>query len=213
MDPVNKTLYNFDTLRNDPDPSRALGRPTAGSIFNAINLPDSQAGYRHHYGVLADKPDKDDWGVLALINQIEAVAAAWRDPTRPCIVPKDNPNPPELFQVGDLSKGTASTRNFGGYWSDHPSSHQNGLDVDLRFIRTDHDTLPLHLDGPSAIYYDRGATADLMWCFLYQPNVILLTVDSVLARVDFENDPRIEHRTDHRDHFHIRIKDPDGTTN
>lgn len=52
-----------------------------------------------------------------------------------------------------------------------------------------------------------------MGCFLYYTNVDLLVVDTIYANIDFDGDTRIVHDVTHRDHFHIRIVDPDGTAN
>jgi hypothetical protein len=209
LNPAN-SFHNFSITRDDLNPSQARGLPNGGTLYMGINLPDDHAGYHHHYGVPQDMYDKDDWGTLAIINRIEGVAADWIDVLRPCIDARWNPTPPPRFSVGDLSKGDAASRQFGGYWSDHPQSHQNGLDMDLRFARTDNSLEGLELGTPSGAFYDPGATADLMYCFLYYTDVTLLLVDMELAQIDFGGDPRVQHRSDHRDHWHVRIRDPDG---
>jgi hypothetical protein len=207
--------YNFDTLRFDANPSLARGQPTNGSLEDGINLPDEHAGYHHHYGIPRDSLDKDDWGALHTINRIEGVARDWIDPWMPCINPSQNPTPPPKFSVGDISKYDEATGKFGGPWlPDHPGlTHQNGLNVDLRYARIDNGLDPLTLDGNDAAFYDPGATADLMSCFLYYEDVTLLITDTTLARINFRGDPRIRSDAGHRDHWHIQIKDYDGPFN
>jgi len=45
LDPLNQTLYHFDTTRVDRNPSRALGMPDAGTLDSAIHLFSSWTGY------------------------------------------------------------------------------------------------------------------------------------------------------------------------
>jgi hypothetical protein len=206
----NRRLYGLDTTVNDPDPSRARGTPTNGSILDALNLPDAHRNYYHYLGT--DGTDTDDWGTLTLINRGEGVAGDWGDVTRPCIQPEYDPSPPNRFGIGDMSLGDENTQIFGGETPDH-TSHENGLDMDIRFLRTDDAESPLDLESPQVAFYDVGATADLMGCFLYYTNVERLIVDTVYANIDFGGDTRIVHDVTHRDHFHIRIVDPDGLAN
>jgi hypothetical protein len=108
--------------------------------------------------------------------------------------------------VNDLSKGDAGSRQFGGYFSPH-SSHQNGLDVDIRYIRNDGSEAPLNIAGPDSIYYDPDATVSVMNCLIANANVSMIFIDSVHAGL---SGSILHNLAGHSDHFHVRIFDPDG---
>jgi hypothetical protein len=203
------SFHNFDTLFKDEDPSRAFGRETAGTLWDGINLPDRQRGYYHFYG--SDLTDRDDWGTLTLVNLIEGVARKWTESGQPCRILDYGSRPPE-YGVGDLSKGNKLTRVFGGQW-DH-TSHENGLDVDLRYLRLTSDTGRMDLSTSDSFNYDPQVTMDLLSCFLSFENVTKIFLDTALAHVNRQGNARLVHDpAEHYHHFHVRIRDPDGLNN
>ena len=118
-----------------------------------------------------------------------------------------NMNAP-LFGINDLSHGDLGTLTFGGYFFPH-SSHQNGLDVDVRYVRSDGDTgMPNIALNPED--YDTAATSTLMNRFILNGRVEKILVD--MDNIGFTG-PLLRHEGGHSDHFHIRIIDPDGTEN
>src|SRR5256885_874419 len=119
VDSVNVRLYHFDTTRVDANPSIAHGTRSSGTLSGGIHLPDAGFGYYHYYGT--DPLNTDDWGTLALVNTIEGAARCWTPRTR------------RNYRPGDMSLIN------GGTFSPHVD-HQNGLDVDVRYVRNDGDT-------------------------------------------------------------------------
>lgn len=185
----------------NPNPSIAHGSPCDGWIEKALNLVDAGTGYWHNRG--SDPVDTDDWGVLDFINMIEGAGRQWFGSgyTSPRIT------------VNDLSKGDASTQQFGGPFPPH-SCHQNGLEADFRYVRNDGNEWPLDLGDTVQIkYYDGVATAALMTYLFNNGNAIYIIV-SPLCEIEFENITAVYDASgNHNDHFHLRIEDPDGTGN
>ena len=116
--------------------------------------------------------------------------------------------------VGDMSRQT------GGYWSDH-QTHRNGLDVDVRYVRHPH-TPPT--EGENATLnivlqpeqWDTLVTIDLLYCFGVDAQEFVDFIYINQALYDLFATPRpdwLQPRSDHQDHFHVRIYDPDGTNN
>ena len=94
----------------------------------------------------------------------------------------------------------------GGGSNGASKSHRNGLDVDVRYIRTDGSgpiDLSKHEEFP---FYDATATQELIDLFIGQ-GAVRIFVDrprSGLTGVGVRN------LADHSDHFHVRFSDPDG---
>ena len=123
-DSLNQALYHFDTTVVDRNPSRALGTPDSGTLDSAIHLIGSWVGYRHFLG--SDAPNTDDWGTLALVNTIQGAGR--------CL---NIANFTRRSGILDLS------RQRGDSFPPHVS-HQNGRDVDVRYMRRDrNDTVGL----------------------------------------------------------------------
>ena len=183
--------HNFDPEVPNANPSIASGEPNNGSLEGGINLRDSEEGYKHFRG--NDPVDYDDWGTLALINMIEGGGRFWNKycPPRICIL--------------DMSK------QEGGDWPPH-SSHQNGRDVDVRYVRKDNDEAPLDIKiNPQD--YDDSATVKLMNCLFENGEPVLIIVSDVCG-LGFTNIQVIyDSLGNHDNHFHLRIEDPDGTGN
>jgi len=199
--PPNYRLYGFDPEVPNTNPSVAHGTEHSGYIENGIKLPGRHQGYYHYIGPTWEI-DQDDWGILMMLNVIEATARDWRNPPRVCTNTVAN-----SFGVGDLSWGEEASRFFGGYSHPH-GSHQNGRDVDIRFLRVDGK------EEPVGGNWDPFATGDLIDCFLYYEDVVAVFIDVTLNGGWYDStDPRVFHDSDHYDHFHVRVRDPDGTSN
>ena len=184
--------HGFDTTVVDANPSIAHGSPINGWLEGGINLTDAGRGYYHYYG--SDPVDTDDWGTLALINMVEGGGRDWRERY-----------PTPRSGIGDMSLQN------GGIWLPH-SSHQNGLDVDIRYVRNDGQELPLNItDHPED--YDTLATVDLMNSLFQNGDCVLIVVSEVCGIIFEDIEVRYDTTNVHDNHFHLRIEDPDGTGN
>ena len=184
---------NLDTSRHDPNPSIAHGQPCNGSLENGLNMVNTGTGY-YHYN--PEKIDYDDWGVLHLINMIEGAGRDWYN----------NSYIPPRIGIGDLSL------RYGGYWPDH-SCHQNGLEVDIRYVRNDGLDIGLNLSTQDSLYFDKSATIALMNYLFNNSNSVKIYVGTYLrGKIIFSGIDTV-YDSNHNDHFHLRIQDPDGTGN
>jgi len=91
---------------------------------------------------------------------------------------------------------TGISLQHGGYRA--PSnSHQNGLDVDVRYLYTDGDL-------------DVEASVDLISLFLTEEcKYVFVEIPDVYNAFD-GHDSRVRFQSPHTDHFHVRFADPDG---
>jgi hypothetical protein len=194
-------IYGFRVDTVDPNPSRAGGTPIAGWIDSAINRPDVGTMY---VGFLAqgETPNTEDWGILTLINVIEG--AGRRFEIAPgfagaCRVYTEGALP--RLQVGDLSK------QQGGPFPPH-RSHQSGVDADVRYLRDDGEGPMNFREHADSIHYDLYRTVDLMRCFMTDPRVQLILLDTALAGIanDGLSAGRLVHDTAHFNHFHVRTR-------
>ncbi len=196
VNPPNSYL-SLDTTVWDNNLCVAHGSPNNGWLEKPYNIVDQGTGY-YRYNTEADT---DDWGTLELIYMIEAAGREWHS---------HNMNAAK-FGINDLSYGDLSTMTFGGPWpnSDH-WSHQNGLDVDVRYVRKDGNPIGLNIeDNPQD--YDTAATSTLFNRFIRNGRVDIIIADTAnLGNISWSG---IIHDDDHDDHFHLRIIDPDGTEN
>ncbi len=217
---TNRALYHFDPALYDNNPSVAHGVPgdgiQQGTLEGGINLPDLEDGttpFYHYYQPL-DAHNSNDWGTLSLINTIEGTARLWGTyPRAPCML-YGYIDRASRFGAGDLSK------YGGGLWEstvnpglNRHDSHQNGLDVDVRFLRLSGQETPLDLTTSDSTDYDGYSTVDLTRCFVRvaRNRVVAIFVDTVYAKVSNEPGSTIVvHDVNHRNHFHVRILDPDG---
>ena len=174
----------------------SCGQDSCGYISGALNLVDAGTGYYHYNG--PDATDTDDWGVAHLLLMIEM---ACRDYHR-------NGYPPPGVGVGDLSKGSPGSYYGGGPFDHH--CHQNGCDVDIRYIRNDGLNWGLNIaEDPDS--FDEYKTRKLISFLIEWGEVeaILLDANSTSIYV-----PGITfHANGHSDHIHVRMADPDGTEN
>ncbi|MCJ7507657.1 MAG: penicillin-insensitive murein endopeptidase [candidate division Zixibacteria bacterium] len=193
------SYLGLDPNSLDTNFSIAHGEPNNGWIEKAFNLPDQGTGYYHYYGT--DMTDEDDWGVLTMINMVEGAGRAWYD---------DHYTPPRIG-VGDISWGNAFTQQFGGPWPPDHISHQDGLDVDIRYVRNDGSDTTLNLYTQPTLY-DKNATFQLMK-FLANNGKVTKIIVSQYARIVDGGIVIVDSTAEHDNHFHIRIEDPDGTGN
>lgn len=197
LEPENAYLC-FDTTLVSEDPSRALGRPPEGALEGGINLPDrpEQAGYYHHYGPPAEA-NADDWGTLALVRVVEEASRCWTDYLSR--VGRTEP------RIGILDLSLREGGRFQGH-----VSHQNGLDVDVRYVRADGREGPLDLRGERGVH-DLEGTVELLVCFT-KPEVPVdrIFVDTALVNeFDDWTNGKIKGVKGHHNHLHLRIARPD----
>jgi murein endopeptidase len=109
-------------------PSRALGRPTDGSLQRGVQLPAEGPDHYTWDPVLKRFPSRGwrRWGTDRLVRTVQEVLADVR---------ARHPELPRLA-IGDLSRPRGGvfgrTKDFVGH-----ASHQNGLDVDIYYPRDD----------------------------------------------------------------------------
>ena len=87
------------------------------------------------------------------------------------------------------------------------SSHQNGLDVDVRYVRSDGEEAPFNFNLHDEIYYDQEATQELVDFFI-DLGATDIFVDEH-GRANLAPAPEIEPIEDHHHHFHVRFENPD----
>jgi hypothetical protein len=106
--------------------SRAIGTPNAGSLENGVRLPVRGAGYYTYNPATQAPPGGADrtWGTARLVHEVIDLGQWWA---------RTHPKQPRLG-IGDLSQEHGGP--FTGPVVGHVS-HQNGLDVDIRLVRSD----------------------------------------------------------------------------
>jgi hypothetical protein len=207
LDPTFKEGSNLIAAIGQPG-----GAPDNGYLRNGIKLPEEGIGYRHFYGT--DPLNFDNWGTLRLVKTIEAVAKDWN---------LKHPEGPRI-SIGDMSK------RQGGDWHPDHDSHQNGRDVDIRYILSNHAEGPTdfcrgypNCDEANPANYDHDLTSQLINLFVKQ-GVSLVLVDpdagipqggviqwdgqdgnSHCGTPDAQKQKCINKDRGHSNHFHIRI--------
>lgn len=205
-------FYTFDTTKWDTNYTQARGVATNGTLYRGMNLTNSGTGYTHYD--VCDGTDVDDWGTGHLVRLIEATGREWV--TQLFLV---------RMQFGDMS------RKFGGEFPGQPgvegcetghTYHQQGVDVDIRYVRKDSLEGPLDIcrDAPN---YDTVATSWLIQSFLDAEIArnANARIDSIFVDLPCWGLPDtttagerfIFHSDGHKNHFHVRIRDPDGPSN
>ncbi|MBA4313586.1 MAG: hypothetical protein C0417_13255 [Chlorobiaceae bacterium] len=187
---ISKTILSTNawyTNREMHDYSLARGNWTSGSLVNGLRIANYGIGYQYWRG--SDVADTDNWATLELINLFEKVARKWNAsyPNYPIITSMDmSLQCGGPFIVNDITQH---------------GSHQNGLDVDIRYIRTDNSSEPVDINNNT--FYSRQRTQELINCFRQTGNVSLIfSADNNLDNITYD--------ADHTNHLHIRILDPDG---
>jgi len=146
--------------------------------FPAVNtqLPISGTGY-YSYANFREK----QFGLPETIKAIEEIGKAWFQ----------NHRTGPLIGIGNISK------NGGGPVPPH-RSHQTGLDVDFRLLRTDGARIGITFRSPS---YSLARTQDLVDTIL---NNSVLSVTRILCNDDKLKG--VEPWPGHDDHLHVRFK-------
>lgn len=172
--------------------SLALGTPNAGSLQGGVRLPAEGVGYYTYNPATQEPPGGMDrtWGTAMLVRQVRSVARWWA---------AAHPNAPRLG-IGDLSREQGGS--FTGPVVGH-SSHQNGLDVDVRLVRRDGAERAV---DPAT--YDRALTQELVNRFIAAGATYVF----VGPNLDLHG-RNVMVWPDHDDHIHVRFADPDGTGN
>ena len=154
------------------------GSHTSGRLSGDSSLPDQGHGYYHFLGT--DDRDMDDWACSHwLIATIEAVGQQW----------DRNPR----IGIGDLSL------RGGGLFAPH-KSHQNGLDVDVRYVGVNEG--PINLNVPR-IRYDQNRTQELIDIFC-ETGAVAIYVDQRANLLG----PCVIEQSGHHHHFHVRYPAP-----
>lgn len=153
-----------------------------GCLIDAWQLPKSGFGYYHYAGT--DEPGTDNWGTKELIDLIENVGFDWY------LLHSEGP------RIGILDMSL----QYGGPFPPH-ETHQNGLDVDVRYVRKDDVEAPITINDPQ---YDRDRSGVLISLFLDYGAEFIFTSDTELAQLD----PQIKFVPQHENHFHVRLPQP-----
>jgi murein endopeptidase len=178
------TIYARSTLHR--------GQRSSGSLVGGWNLPNQGTGYYHD--PVNDAPDTDDFGGReSTIRLIEIVGAQW------------TPNP--RFGVLDIS------RQFGGSFQPDHTEHQNGLDIDVRYVRNDGQEGRVNVANQQNLY-SRDLTIQLMNLFATNGTLyrILVSPQANITSADVPG-ANIVAMDGHDDHFHVSLVDPDGADN
>lgn len=191
----------------DPDLGSALavGFYSSGSLKNAEDFPDSGPGFYKLF-----LPRDRGWATRSLINIITKAAAD---------VLAQLPNGGRL-QIGDAGKQS------GGYVSGH-ASHQNGLDVDLRYYAVDRrEQSPNGTSGFDEQFVSGGRVTSnfdlprnwlLMKSMVASGRVGRIFVDPAIKAAFCGYPPaagatevlrRLQPYANHANHAHVRIKCP-----
>ena len=216
---ANGGFYTFSITEWDTNYSQARGVATGGSLYKGMNLPDLWTGYEHYDNcerfAFPAGPDKDDWGTGHLVRFIEG-AGRWWEQLRSRNV---------RMQVGDLSLKEGGTfpglPGVTGCEQGH-AYHQQGIDVDVRYVRNDGGVGPFNICSDSTLY-DPAETSVLISSFLHAElsDDANARIDSVFVDLNCLRFPDTTtsgrrwafHKDGHQNHFHVRIRDPDGPFN
>jgi murein endopeptidase len=169
--------------------SVAVGSPTAGRLVRGVQLPGRGAGFATWDANLHRSPNRAwrRWGTSRLVRLLLDVAREYRSA---------HPGARPLL-VGDLSRpyGGDFGRQFGYVWH---ASHQNGLDVDIYFPRTD----GVRRAPRTAADIDRRLSQDLVNRFV-QAGAIKVFVGPGTGLTGPPDVVQVI--PSHDDHMHVRI--------
>jgi murein endopeptidase len=173
-----------------PKRSRAIGKPYGGRLVGGIQLPAEDTEFLTWDPILKRSPNRAwrRWGTDRLLDVIAGILARYREL---------NPEAPRVM-IGDLSRPHGG--DFGPqYGAPGHASHQNGLDVDVYYPRT--DGLERAPRSPGMV--DRALAQDLADLFVAAgaeyvfvgPNVRLRGPHRIVQQLPL-----------HDDHMHVRIR-------
>lgn len=170
------TAPTAPTIEKPVEISKQNGNPDNRNV--AVLLPARGTGY-----VAYNRDGNDQFGTAKTIKTIQDIARKWNE---------QNPNTP--LQIGDIS------RKGGGRFRPH-SSHDKGIDIDIRPIRKDNKNLPLDVrNEPNQL--DREKVRQLIKIVRAEnPNAIIYFNDSVLMKEGLT-----KYADGHHNHLHIRLK-------
>jgi murein endopeptidase len=170
--------------------SRAIGEPYAGRLARGVQLPaEGRDFWTFDWGTrLSPNRSWRRWGTDRLVRTVLDVLAAHREA---------NPEAPRVG-VADLSRkrGGHFGRQFGGLGH---ASHQNGLDVDILYPRT--DRLERRAYKPALV--DDELSQDLVDRFVAAGAVNVFTGPRLSLRGPRGVVVKLAH---HDDHLHVRIR-------
>lgn len=158
------------------------GTPNGGRLIGAVRLPASGPGYYTYDPRTQREPGglETRWGTARLVREVMDLGAWWAR-THPGAGP---------LGIGDLS------RRHGGVIDGH-SSHQNGLDVDIRLPRRDRERGPANPGN-----YDRALTQAVVDRLVGQGADLVLIGHSL----DLRGPAGVVVRwPNHDDHLHVRF--------
>jgi murein endopeptidase len=166
-----------------------VGSPSAGRLVRGVNLPARGAGFVTWDANLRRSPNRAwrRWGTDRLLRVLLAVARDYRS---------GHPGARPLL-IGDLSRphGGDFGRQFGYVWH---ASHQNGLDADIYYPRTDRAPRAVR----TAADIDRRLSQDILNRFLRSG----ATKVFVGPGTGLTGPPGVvQVLADHDDHMHVRI--------
>jgi murein endopeptidase len=170
--------------------SRAVGLPQAGRLVCGVQLPGETDALITWDNVLGVSPERGwrRWGTSKLVREVEQISIDYgvRFPIGPRLV------------VGDLSRrhGGPFGTEFGGVGH---ASHQNGLDVDIYYPRS--DGLEQSPERPSLI--DRVRAQWLVNRAARDARFVFIGPHTGLRRTH----PWVQYLPAHHDnHMHLRIR-------
>ena len=160
------------------------GTPNNGYLEYDVRLssaPHSTGYYQ------TDTPN--DWGGMAWMHEkIRLAGMAW-----------DAAEWVPRIGVGRISVEGGGPTGIG-------TSHQNGLDVDVRYVRSDGQEAPFEFSGEGPWpEYDHDATQELVDFFVELGATLILWDD----RADLSAPGVGQHYPEHHDHLHVRFENPD----
>lgn len=170
--------------------SVAVGAPNHGRLVNGVQLPDEGFDFFTWDPVLNETPDREwrRWGTDRLLQTLYDVLADYRaaDPFAP------------RLGIMDLSRrhGGPFGRRFGGLGH---LSHQNGLDIDVLYPRTDQlERRPFRVDQVDRVraqrLVDLFVAAGARYVFV-GPSLGLTGPKKIVVPLAY-----------HDDHLHVRIR-------
>ena len=181
-----------ETSLPDAPRSIAVGKPWNGRLIDGVQLPAAGTDFITWDEVLHRSPNRGwrRWGTDALVVLLDRVTREYREA---------HPGVPPVL-ISDLSRphGGPFGRNYGGLGHD---SHQNGLDADVMYPRSDGALRAA--DRPSEV--DRALAQDLVDRFLAAGAVKLFVGPHLHLHGPGSIVIPLAH---HDDHVHVRIANP-----
>jgi len=176
------------------------GQVNGGSLVGGGQKlsPLTGPGYMYYAGDTVPADGRDTYGSPEWAHRtIKEVGLLWSSP---------HPNGPKL-QVGDISK-------LGGApWTEHPGgTHQNGLNIDMRYVKNDGTVGQLDLSTHFSLY-SKSLTIELLNLWISTGRVESITVSplSEISQADVSGTTLVlDPGPVHRNHIHLQLFDEDG---